>query len=238
MASAARVPRFVLVSSTSVYGFPARLPVTEEHPYAPRTAVGRGQGRGRDARPPRRAGLGSSALRRPADRRLRSGWARRPARPDGLGHPARCRPWGPATTSCTCRTWTTWSRGRGSPPRAPRRTTSTSSSGPGGDRSWPASPTSSREPSTAPRRASAYPTASRAPSRPSSTSPRTAASPSAGVRLRIRHDQLDEMTLSIAFDIAKARRRLGFAPRVGYEEGVARTLLGVWPDVARAGASP
>lgn len=46
------------------------------------------------------------------------------------------------------------------------------------------------------------------------------------------------MTLSLAFDIAKARGMLGFAPRVGYEEGVARTLLGEWPDVARAGASP
>jgi nucleoside-diphosphate-sugar epimerase len=33
----AGVPRFVLVSSVGVFGFPSRLPVTEEHPYAPRT---------------------------------------------------------------------------------------------------------------------------------------------------------------------------------------------------------
>src|SRR5580704_6414102 len=33
----AHVRRFVLISSVGVYGFPARLPVDEEHPYAPRT---------------------------------------------------------------------------------------------------------------------------------------------------------------------------------------------------------
>ncbi len=36
--AAAGVRRFVFVSSVGVYGFPPRLPVTEEHPYAPRTA--------------------------------------------------------------------------------------------------------------------------------------------------------------------------------------------------------
>jgi nucleoside-diphosphate-sugar epimerase len=35
--AAAGVRRFVLVSSVGVYGFPQRLPVTEEQPYAPRT---------------------------------------------------------------------------------------------------------------------------------------------------------------------------------------------------------
>ena len=40
----------------------------------------------------------------------------------------------------------------------------------------------------------------------------------------INHEKLDVMTLSIGFDIAKARRLLGYAPRVGYEEGVTRTL--------------
>jgi nucleoside-diphosphate-sugar epimerase len=44
------------------------------------------------------------------------------------------------------------------------------------------------------------------------------------------------MTLSIEFEIAKARRLLGFAPLVGYEEGVMRTLQGQWPSLARAGA--
>jgi nucleoside-diphosphate-sugar epimerase len=36
-ASAGRVRRFVYVSSVGVYGFPSRLPITEEHPYAPVT---------------------------------------------------------------------------------------------------------------------------------------------------------------------------------------------------------
>ncbi len=39
-------------------------------------------------------------------------------------------------------------------------------------------------------------------------------------------EKLDVMTRPVAFDIAKARARLGFAPKVGYEEGVMRTLGG------------
>jgi hypothetical protein len=46
------------------------------------------------------------------------------------------------------------------------------------------------------------------------------------------------MTLPISFDSSKARAQLGFAPRVGYEEGVMRTLCGEWPSLARAGAGP
>jgi nucleoside-diphosphate-sugar epimerase len=53
----------------------------------------------------------------------------------------------------------------------------------------------------------------------------------------INHEKLDVMTLPIYFDITKARRRLGFAPRVTYEEGVMRTLRGTWPALARAGAT-
>jgi nucleoside-diphosphate-sugar epimerase len=40
----------------------------------------------------------------------------------------------------------------------------------------------------------------------------------------INHEKLDVMTVSIAFDPSKAKRVLGFRPRVGYEEGIARTL--------------
>ncbi|HSQ67721.1 MAG TPA: NAD-dependent epimerase/dehydratase family protein [Polyangiaceae bacterium] len=40
----------------------------------------------------------------------------------------------------------------------------------------------------------------------------------------VNHEKLDVMTRSIAFDCGKARRLLGYAPRVGYEEGTARTL--------------
>ena len=52
----------------------------------------------------------------------------------------------------------------------------------------------------------------------------------------LTHEMLDVMTLPIEFDIGKARRRLGFAPVVGYDEGVMRTLRGQWPTVARFGA--
>jgi nucleoside-diphosphate-sugar epimerase len=54
--------------------------------------------------------------------------------------------------------------------------------------------------------------------------------------LPINHAKLDDTTLPICFDIARAKRRLGFHPRVGYAEGVARTLRGEWPALARAGA--
>jgi nucleoside-diphosphate-sugar epimerase len=40
----------------------------------------------------------------------------------------------------------------------------------------------------------------------------------------ISHEKLDVMTRAIAFSAAKAAALLGYAPRVGYEEGVARTL--------------
>jgi nucleoside-diphosphate-sugar epimerase len=43
--------------------------------------------------------------------------------------------------------------------------------------------------------------------------------------LPVQHDKLDVMTLPIAFDISKATRLLGFAPRVAYAEGIARTLI-------------
>jgi nucleoside-diphosphate-sugar epimerase len=42
----------------------------------------------------------------------------------------------------------------------------------------------------------------------------------------INSEKLDVMTLPIAFDAAKARAA-GFAPRIGYEEGIARTI-GTW----------
>jgi nucleoside-diphosphate-sugar epimerase len=54
----------------------------------------------------------------------------------------------------------------------------------------------------------------------------------------VNHEKLDVMTLPIAFDASKARRRLGFEPRVRYEEGVMRTLRGEWPSVSHAGAEP
>lgn len=40
----------------------------------------------------------------------------------------------------------------------------------------------------------------------------------------INHAKLDVMTVPIAFDPSKARRVLGYAPRVGYDEGILRTI--------------
>jgi nucleoside-diphosphate-sugar epimerase len=51
----------------------------------------------------------------------------------------------------------------------------------------------------------------------------------------LNHEKLDLMTLPIRFSISKAREILGYAPAVGYEEGVRRTLRGEWPSLARAG---
>jgi nucleoside-diphosphate-sugar epimerase len=52
----------------------------------------------------------------------------------------------------------------------------------------------------------------------------------------INHEKLDVMTLPIRFDISKARRRIGYQPRVGYEEGVMRTVRGDWPALAGVAA--
>lgn len=40
----------------------------------------------------------------------------------------------------------------------------------------------------------------------------------------INHEKLDVMTVPIAFDPGKARRLLGYSPRIGYEEGVRSAL--------------
>lgn len=54
----------------------------------------------------------------------------------------------------------------------------------------------------------------------------------------VNHEKLDVLTLPVRFDTSKANRRLGFSPRVGYDEGIMRTLRGGWPALARAGATP
>jgi nucleoside-diphosphate-sugar epimerase len=43
----------------------------------------------------------------------------------------------------------------------------------------------------------------------------------------INNEKLDVMTVSIAFDPAKARALLGYAPRIGYDEGIRRALAGL-----------
>lgn len=47
--------------------------------------------------------------------------------------------------------------------------------------------------------------------------------------LPVQHDKLDVMTVSVAFDTSKAKRLIGFQPRVRYLEGLAQTLDGRAP---------
>ncbi len=52
----------------------------------------------------------------------------------------------------------------------------------------------------------------------------------------VDHEKLDVMTLSVRFDIAKARRLLGFAPVGRVRGGSDAHPAGQWPSLARAGA--
>jgi nucleoside-diphosphate-sugar epimerase len=237
MAATAHVPRFVLVSSTSVYGFPARLPVTEEHPYAPRTAVAaiKVEVEMRARRVARDSGLRLVIVRPTVvyGPGARGGLLDRMASAIQLGVAVGA---GDNLLHLTHvddvveGTWLASTRPAADDEHfilaGPAATTLASLS----DviaRAIERPAPSVRVPSSVARAVATV------------VDVATHRGVTFGRRSPpIRHDQLDEMTLSIAFDIAKARGMLGFAPRVGYEEGVARTLLGEWPDVARAGASP
>jgi nucleoside-diphosphate-sugar epimerase len=239
MTASAGIPRFVLVSSTSVYGFPARLPVTEDHPYAPRTSQAavkvevemRARRVARESRlrlvivrpsvvygPGTRGGL----LDRMASA-IQLGVLVGPG--DNLVHLTH-------VDDVVEGTWLASTLADADDDHfivaGPSSTTLASLC----DlvaRAIDRPPPSVRVPASVARAVATVVDVALhrgvIPARRRSVPP-------------IRHEQLDEMTLSIAFDTAKARRRLGFAPRVGYDEGVARTLLGQWPDVAREGASP
>ncbi|HEY3822217.1 MAG TPA: NAD(P)-dependent oxidoreductase [Polyangiaceae bacterium] len=235
----AGVRRFVLVSSVSVYGFPARLPVTEEHPYAPRTARAATlvEAEMRARRTARELGLDLVIARPttvygPGDRHgpidamaamIRAGTYRVVGTGDNVLHHTHVDDvveglWLAATH----------------PDAA-------------GDHFLLAGP----ETTTLARLSELV---SRAVGRPlprrhvpsglaravatlvDVAAYRGLAFTSGGPPLV--HAKLDGLTLPLCFDGAKARRRLGFVPRVTYEEGVMRTLRGEWPALARAGASP
>ncbi len=230
-AGAARVSRFVLVSSVGVYGFPSRLPVTEEHPYAPRTAVLRDEGRGRDAGSPHgERGRASSSSSRappsstvPGDRNgmldkmavmIRAGAYRIVGAGDNLlaPHARRRHRRGPVAHGDPPR-----GRGRALHPRRARDDHARASVRARGPRGRAATATRARPSALARAVATVVDVAAYRGVAFTSREP------------PVNHEKLDVMTLPIWFDVAKARRLLGFAPRVGYEEGVLRTLRGEWP---------
>ena len=111
-AGAARVRRVVLVSSVGVYGFPSHLPVTEAHPYAPRTlySATKVTAETRARCIAAEVGLELCIVRPtivygPYDR---NGMLDKMA---AMIRTGTYRVWAAATTSCTTPTWMTSSRG-------------------------------------------------------------------------------------------------------------------------------
>jgi nucleoside-diphosphate-sugar epimerase len=238
-ASQAHVRRFVLVSSVSVYGFPARLPVTEEHPYAPRTA--------------RAATLVEAEMRaRRAARELALDLVI--ARPTTVYGPGDRH--GPLEAMAAMIRAGTY-RVVGSGDNVLHHTHVDDVV----EGLWLAAthPDASADhfllagPETT-TLAGLSELVARAVGRPlprrhiPSTLARAVATLVDVAAYRgiafssgappLVHAKLDGLTLPLCFDGAKALRRLGFVPRVSYEEGVMRTLRGEWPALARAGAGP
>ena len=238
-AAAARVKRFVFVSSVGVYGFPARLPVTEAHPYAPRTlySATKVEAEMRARRTARELGLPLCIARPtivygPGDRNgmldkmatmIRSGTYRIVGRGDNLLHHTHIDDiveglWLAATHPAAA------------------------------DEHFilagPETLTLAELSAIVARAVGRSLPRAHVPSalaRAVATVVDVAAYRGVAFTSReppVNHEKLDVMTLPIWFDAGKARRLLGFAPRVSYEEGVVRTLRGDWPALARAGAGP
>lgn len=236
-AAQARVKRFVLVSSVGVYGFPVRLPVAEDHPYAPRTSYSatKVEAEMRARRVAREVGIDLVVVRPtivygPGDRNgmldkmaamIRAGTYRVVGSGDNVLHHTH-------VDDVVEGVWLAATR-----PAAV------------GDHFIVAGPetTTLEKLSALVARAAGRPLSSaRLPlgfARAVATAIDIAAQRGLAFTSReppINHEKLDVMTLPISFDTAKARRVLGFAPRVGYEEGVLRTIRGDWPALSRAGA--
>jgi nucleoside-diphosphate-sugar epimerase len=238
-AAAARVRRFVLVSSVGVYGFPSRLPVTEAHPYAPRTlySATKVEAEMRARRTASEVGIELCIARPtivygPGDRNgmldkmavmIRAGAYRIVGAGDNLLHHTH-------VDDIVEGLWLTATR-----PEA------------AGEHFILAGPETitlahlSELVARAVGRPLPRAHVPTALARAVATVVDVAAYRGVAFTSReppVNHEKLDVMTLPIWFDVAKARRLLGYAPRVGYEEGVLRTLRGEWPAVARAGATP
>ena len=237
-AAAAGIRRFVLVSSVAVYGVSARLPIGEDHPYAPRTPTAatkvevevRARRAARElglelciVRPARTYGPGDQGLLETMAAMIRTGTYRIVGPGDNIQHHVH-------VDDVVEGVWLAATR-----PEA------------AGDHFILAGPETITLAALSElvARVVGRPLPRRhVPSglaRALATVADVAANRGLAFTSReppINHAMLDEMTLPVCFDVAKARRHLGFTPRVSYEEGVRRTLKGDWPALARAGAGP
>jgi nucleoside-diphosphate-sugar epimerase len=235
----AGVRRFVLVSSVGVYGFPARLPVTEEHPYAPRTlySATKVEAEMRARRAARELSIDLAIARPtivygPGDRNgmldkmaamIRGGTYRVVGPGDNVLHHTH-------VDDIVEGVWLTATR-----PEA---------AGEHFILAGPETITLAKLSELVARAVGRPLGRGRIPAalaRAVATVVDVAAYRGVAFATReppVNHEKLDVMTLPICFDAAKARRLLGYSPRVGYEEGVMRTLRGEWPALARAGAAP
>jgi nucleoside-diphosphate-sugar epimerase len=238
LAADAGVRRFVLVSCVSVYGYPSRRPVTEEHPYAPRTASAatKVEAEMRARRAARELALELVIARPttvygPGDRRgpidamatmIRAGTYRIVGSGDNVLHHTHVDDvveglWLAATHPDAASDHFILA--------GPETTTLASLS------------------QLVARAVGRGLPARRVPpvlARALATVVDVAANRGLAFTSReppLVHAKLDGLTLPLHFDAAKARRRLGFTPRVSYEEGVMRTLKGEWPALARAGTT-
>jgi nucleoside-diphosphate-sugar epimerase len=235
----ARVRRFVLVSSVGVYGFPARLPITEEHPYAPRTARAatmveaemRARRAARDrgmelviARPTTVYGPGDHhGLIDAMAAMIRAGAYRVVGSGDNVLHHTHVDDvveglWLAATHADAAADHFLFAGPETTTLAALSELVSRAVGRPLPRRHVPSS-------------------LARAVATLVDVAAYRGLAFTSG-QLPLVHAKLDGLTLPLWFDAAKARRRLGFVPRVSYEEGVMRTLRGEWPALARAGASP
>ncbi len=238
-AASARVRRFVLVSSVNVYGFPPRLPITEEHPYAPRTARAATlvEAEMRARRAARELALELVIARPttvygPGDRHgpidamaamIRAGTYRVVGSGDNVLHHTHVDDvveglWLAATHPDAAADHFLYA--------GPETTTLARLS----------ELVSQAVGRPLPRRHVPSSLARAVATLVDVAAYRGIAFSSGEAPLV--HAKLDGLTLPLWFDAAKARRRLGFVPRVSYEEGVMRTLRGEWPALARAGAGP
>lgn len=235
--AAAGVRRFVLVSSVGVYGFPARLPVTESHPYAPRTmySATKVEAEMRARRVARECGIEIVIVRPtivygPGDRNgmldkmaamIRAGIYRVVGSGNNVLHHTHI-------DDVVDGVWLA------------------STVAPAGEDFILAGPEHTTLAALSALVARAV--GRELPRRhvPASVARTLATGIDAlaygGIAFTrreppINHEKLDIMTLSIHFDTSKARRMLGFDPQVGYEEGVLRTLRGEWPAMAVVGAT-
>jgi len=233
----AGVRRFVFVSCVGVYGFPARLPVTEEHPYAPRTAYWgtKVEAEMRGRRLAHDLGLELTIVRPtitygPGDHRgilermasmIRASTYRVVGPGDNELHHAH-------VDDVVEGIWLATTRGE--------------AAGEHFILAGPETTTLARLSALVARAVGRELPRAHVPvavARAVATAVDAAEQYGVAFTRReppIDHEKLDVMTLSVRYDIAKARRLLGFAPSVDYEDGVMRTLGGQWPARARVGA--